>query len=80
MVCTYCYEKSLRWQLQDYVCSECNTLFIAKPTKRFCEFCLYKTLPFPLNELNCSGCGKEYPSIVNVIEEKRSDSFWGDEE
>jgi len=62
-------------------------LFIAKPTKRFCEFCRYKTLPLPLTEKKCSGCAKHYPTVVNVIEEVKEDrtelsieDFLGDEE
>ncbi len=86
MVCVFCYEKSLRWQLQDFVCPSCKTLFIAKPTKLFCEFCRYKTLPLPLADNKCSGCGKHYPTIVNVIEEVEErteqsiNDFLGDEE
>jgi|APSaa5957512535_1039671.scaffolds.fasta_scaffold03151_13 hypothetical protein len=86
MVCVLCYEKSLRWQLQDYVCPSCKALFIVKPTKHFCEVCRYKTLPFPLRPSYCSGCGGEYQTIINIIEEieerteQSIDAFLGDEE
>jgi hypothetical protein len=80
MTCTLCYAKSQDWQKEDYICSKCNTLFIEKPIKQFCEKCRYKTLPLPLDKNRCSGCGIVYEKIEVIIEEEiNSNIFWEEE-